>query len=48
MHPKTGAPFDKSGNLDFKAAGIVKNEGKITQTGNLAGDWRHSNSTPYG
>jgi hypothetical protein len=42
-HPKTGVPFDAKGFPDFKAAGVVKKEVTITQTGTRAGDFRAAN-----
>jgi RHS repeat-associated protein len=53
-HPITGVPFDKTGHPDFKAAGVVKAEVQITQTGTRPGDFRAANkaagfgSTPEG
>jgi hypothetical protein len=42
-HPKTGVPFDLDGYPDFKAAGVVTAEVKITPTGSRAGDFRTAN-----
>jgi len=42
-HPKTGVPFDSNGYPDFKAAGVVKAEVKITPTGSRAGDFAAAN-----
>ncbi|MDC3984802.1 HNH endonuclease [Polyangium jinanense] len=42
-HPKTGVPFDAEGYPDFKAAGVVKREVKITQTGDRPHDYRLAN-----
>jgi len=42
-HPVTGVPFDATGHPDFKAAGVVKVEVKITQTGTRPGDERAAN-----
>jgi len=42
-HPTTGVPFDAQGYPDFKAAGLVKVEVKITQTGSRPGDIRAAN-----
>jgi RHS repeat-associated protein len=42
-HPKTGVPFDENGYPDFRAAGVVKAEVKITQTGTRSGDFRAAN-----
>jgi hypothetical protein len=42
-HPRTGVPFDTSGYPDFKAAGAVKTEVKITPTGSRSGDFRAAN-----
>jgi len=42
-HPVTGVPFDKAGYPDFKAAGVVRAEVKITPTGSRAGDFRAAN-----
>lgn len=42
-HPKTDVPFDENGYPDFKAAGVVKSEVKITPTGSRAGDYRAAN-----
>ncbi|TKC98828.1 HNH endonuclease [Polyangium fumosum] len=42
-HPKTGVPFDAEGYPDFKAAGVVKKEVKINQTGNREVDDRLAN-----
>ncbi len=43
-HPKTGVPFDSNGFPDFKAAGLVKAEVKITPTGSRPGDFRAANA----
>jgi RHS repeat-associated protein len=42
-HPKTGVPFDTGGYPDFKAAGVVEAEVKISQTGTRAGDFKAAN-----
>jgi A nuclease of the HNH/ENDO VII superfamily with conserved WHH len=42
-HPVTGVPFDSKGFPDFKAAGVVKAEVKITLTGSRRGDVRAAN-----
>ncbi|MDI3282941.1 HNH endonuclease [Polyangium sp. 15x6] len=42
-HPETGVPFDAEGYPDFKAAGVVKKEVKINQTGNRRADDRLAN-----
>ena len=42
-HPKTGVPFDAEGYPDFKAAGVVKKEVKINQTGNRRADDKLAN-----
>ncbi|MDI1429801.1 HNH endonuclease [Polyangium sorediatum] len=42
-HPETGVPFDPEGYPDFKAAGVVKKEVKINQTGNRRADDRLAN-----
>jgi RHS repeat-associated protein len=42
-HPVTGAPFDADGFPDFKAAGVVQAEVKITYTGNRPGDFAAAN-----
>jgi hypothetical protein len=53
-HPATGVPFDQKGYPDFKAAGVVRAEVKITPTGNRPGDFAAANraagfkSTPEG
>jgi hypothetical protein len=53
-HPVTGVPFDAKGFPDFKAAGLVKLEVKITRTSSYAGDFRAANkaaglkATPQG
>ncbi len=38
-HPKTGVPFDAEGYPDFKAAGVVKKEVRIKQTGDRNRDY---------
>ncbi|MDI3289190.1 HNH endonuclease [Polyangium sp. 15x6] len=43
MAPKTGVPFDAEGYPDFKAAGVVKREVKITQTGDRREDIKRAN-----
>jgi RHS repeat-associated protein len=54
VHPKTGVPFDSEGFPDFRAAGVVKEEVKITYTGTPKGDFAAANaeaglaSTPKG
>ncbi|MDI1449638.1 HNH endonuclease [Polyangium sp. 6x1] len=42
-HPETGVPFDAEGYPDFKAAGVVKKEVKINQTGNRPRDFQLAN-----
>ena len=42
-HPKTGVPFDADGYPDFRAAGLVEKEFKITYTGSRRGDFREAN-----
>ncbi|MEO7330814.1 MAG: HNH endonuclease, partial [Minicystis sp.] len=42
-HPKTRVPFDDKGYPDFKAAGVVKAEVKITLTGTRPGDFTAAN-----
>jgi hypothetical protein len=42
-HQRTGVPFDKAGYPDFKAAGVVKTEVRITPTGSRPGDFRAAN-----
>jgi hypothetical protein len=42
-HPKTGVPFDAEGYPDFKAAGVVKKEVKIIQTGDRREDIKRAN-----
>ncbi|XXT19204.1 RHS repeat-associated core domain-containing protein [Sorangium sp. So ce429] len=39
-HPRTGVPFDSAGYPDFRAAGVVRTEVKITPTGSRPGDFR--------
>jgi hypothetical protein len=43
-HPVTGVPFDANGYPDFKAAGVVKAEVKITYTGSRARDFAAANA----
>jgi RHS repeat-associated protein len=40
---ETGVPFDADGYPDFRAAGLVKTEVKITQTGTRYGDFKAAN-----
>jgi hypothetical protein len=53
-HPVTGVPFDKDGFPDFRAAGAVQKEVRITYTGTRTGDYAAANkaagleSTPKG
>ncbi|WP_437565862.1 RHS repeat-associated core domain-containing protein [Sorangium sp. So ce542] len=42
-HPRTGVPFDSAGYPDFRAAGVVRTEVKITPTGSRPGDFRAAN-----
>ncbi|WP_437631954.1 RHS repeat-associated core domain-containing protein [Sorangium sp. So ce854] len=42
-HPRTGVPFDNAGYPDFRAAGVVRTEVKITPTGSRPGDSRAAN-----
>jgi len=42
-HPKTAIPFDEKGYPDFKKAGVVKAEVKITLTGSRPGDFKAAN-----
>ncbi|WP_437879068.1 HNH endonuclease [Sorangium sp. So ce513] len=42
-HPRTGVPFDSAGYPDFRAAGVVRTEVKITPTGSRPGDSRAAN-----
>ncbi len=42
-HPKTGVPFDEKGYPDFKAAGVVRGEVKITPTGSRPRDFAAAN-----
>ncbi|WP_232379957.1 HNH endonuclease [Polyangium fumosum] len=42
-HPETGVPFDAEGYPDFKAAGVVKKEVKIAQTGKRPKDEKLAN-----
>ncbi len=42
-HPVTGVPFDAQGFPDFRAAGVVKAEVKITRTTTRPGDYREAN-----
>ncbi|PTL84342.1 HNH endonuclease [Vitiosangium sp. GDMCC 1.1324] len=42
-HPVTGVPFDADGYPDFRAAGVVKAEVKITYTGSRARDFAAAN-----
>ncbi|WP_434041166.1 MULTISPECIES: RHS repeat-associated core domain-containing protein [Sorangium] len=42
-HPRTGVPFDSAGYPDFRAAGAVRTEVKITSTGSRPGDFRAAN-----
>jgi hypothetical protein len=42
-HPVTGAPFDADGFPDFKAAGVVRAEVKITYTGSRSSDFFAAN-----
>ncbi|WP_224249971.1 HNH endonuclease [Hyalangium gracile] len=43
-HPVTGVPFDAEGYPDFRAAGAVKAEVKITYTGSRARDFAAANA----
>lgn len=53
-HPVTGVPFDAEGFPDFRAAGVVQKEVRITYTGTRTGDVAAANkaagltSTPTG
>lgn len=42
-HPVTGVPFDAEGYPDFKAAGVVKVEVRISYTGSRAADFAAAN-----